>query len=698
MQISHLILRDFGKFDKFECDFSPGLNLIKGPNEAGKSTIVDALTAALFSDPHGKDESLTNVKRWGGQSGPILEALISIDGKPYKLTKDFEQGKSNLVGDNVDIPQGDPVAVDEWLSNKTGMPSEQIFKATACVTQGAIAHIEDSIEAIKDKLESLVTGGKEDRAGSDVLKKLDDRIVQITMDISGTGNLMEELDYNVNKLQRDIESLRSKRADLIQVETAYKNVCDDHVERKKKFDRAQEAQKAHEQGNELSNEYEECRKKLSQAEDLNRKVEELKGKVSNIRKVTPAELREIEEAETSLGYYKREMEQAEKEAKEAEEEFENYSVGIVGPGLFFLGFIASALATAAHTLKLYPNLYPDLWYILGGSVFMLLFGASTWNSRKQKRTMLSKNTEKTSKKREDIAQKTETGKAMLQELLKKYKVSSSENMKRNLWRYEELEQQYKDTGKEYSDLMAGQKLDTLKQRVAELESGLKNMKQQKDDHSEFLMSAAELERERLVINEIEERLKDLERERKVLRQQIDSAEGGSELLACYLERKTLVNNRVTSLKGEGEILKITKECIEEARQNALKSKLEVLNGTTSDILNTLTSGRYSKVRFDRSNLKFEVWAEEKDGWVDPETVLSSSTIDQIYLAARLALADLVSEHKNSLFILDDPFSGYDNQRLENVMKFLKGLSGDHQILLLTSNDHYDRWADTTIKL
>ena len=93
-----------------------------------------------------------------------------------------------------------------------------------------------------------------------------------------------------------------------------------------------------------------------------------------------------------------------------------------------------------------------------------------------------------------------------------------------------------------------------------------------------------------------------------------------------------------------------------------------------------------------------VWAFYKHDWIDPETVLSSGTIDQIYLSARLALADLVSEHKNSLFILDDPFSGYDDQRLDNVMRFLKGLSDDHQILLLTSRDHYDKWADSTINL
>lgn len=698
MQISHLILRDFGKFDNFECDFSPGLNLIKGPNEAGKSTIVDALTAALFLDPEKLEKYKSNVTRWGVQNAPILEALISVDGKPYKLIRDFEQGKLNLDGDNVDIQRGDSAAVEEWLSDKTGIPSEEIFKATACVTQGAIAHIEDSIEAIKDKLESLVTGGREDRAGSDVLKKLDDRIVQITEDISGTDSIIEGLDYNINKLNRDIEVLKSKRADLMQVETAYKNVCDDHAERKERFSVAQEFQKTHAQESELSKEFEECRGKLTRARDLHKKVEDLKEQVSKLKKVTPAELREVEEAETSLGYYKRELEQAEKESGDADQELSKSKVGIVGPGLTFIGLICSGLATTVHTLNMYPDLYPDLYYGLAGSVIALLSGASMWNSRRQRFKMLSENAAKLANRKQEATQKAETGETELANLINKYHVSSSEEMKKNVWRFEELDKQYKEAGREYSALMGGTDIGSLEKRLEVLESGLKNVSQEIKDHNGVIMNPSELERERLVINEIEERIKDLERERKVLRQQIDSAEGGSELLACYLERKTLAKSRIESLRSEVETLGTTKKCIDEARQNALKSKLEVLNGTTSDILNTLTSGRYSKVRFDKSNLKFEVWADEKEDWVDPETVLSSSTIDQIYLAARLALADLVSDHKNSLFILDDPFSGYDNQRLENVMKFLKGLSGEHQILLLASHDHYDKWADSTINL
>ena len=104
------------------------------------------------------------------------------------------------------------------------------------------------------------------------------------------------------------------------------------------------------------------------------------------------------------------------------------------------------------------------------------------------------------------------------------------------------------------------------------------------------------------------------------------------------------------------------------------------------------------MRFDRSNLKFEVWSDDKGEWLYPEKWLSAGTMDQIYLAARLALADIVSEEKNSILILDDPFASYDEKRLENAMKVIRELSENHQILLLTSQDHYDKWADSTINL
>ena len=172
MKIAHLLLHNFGKFEEFSCDFTPGLNLIKGPNEAGKSTIANAVTAALFLNPADGSKELTGLTRWESGELPALEAVFDIEGKTYKLMKDFKAGKTRLENQAAGIENDAPDFVGQWLAEQMGIPSEEIFKATACIPQGEIDQIESSFEAIKDKLESLVTGGKEEKAASNVLRKI----------------------------------------------------------------------------------------------------------------------------------------------------------------------------------------------------------------------------------------------------------------------------------------------------------------------------------------------------------------------------------------------------------------------------------------------------------------------------------------------------------------------------------------------
>jgi exonuclease SbcC len=78
--------------------------------------------------------------------------------------------------------------------------------------------------------------------------------------------------------------------------------------------------------------------------------------------------------------------------------------------------------------------------------------------------------------------------------------------------------------------------------------------------------------------------------------------------------------------------------------------------------------------------------------------LSRATQDQIYLAARMSLLELVCEGRRPPLLLDDPFVNYDDSRVENTIRLLRELYGEHQIVLFTCTGRYDRHADTVIAL
>lgn len=704
MLISHLLLKNFGKFENFSCDFSPGLNLIKGPNEAGKSTLADAVTTALFINPAGKYPNPEKSVKWGSHSAPVLEIVLSADGKSYRLIKDFNKGLAELEGHDTVASEGNGHAVDDWLCRQLGIQSEEIFKATACINQGEITHIENSIEAIKDKLEALVSGGKEERAASETISRLQKRIGQITGDDAiATGEIerlegsAKELDYNIEKLSREIAALKVKRADLIQVEMAYKNVAEDLAGRKQKFENCRKANKLEEEFLRLTREHNELELKLGEAQDALKKIKSLRDRQTDLKSIDQKDISDIEELEASLKYLRPKRRELEDETRDAKDEYDAYKIGQASIICIILG-LAGVTISALPMFGILLSFIAYTWYGVAVSGLILCLGVAIVMLRSQHRSYLKERLEKMQAKMEDIDANLGGQTSMLERLLKRYGSKSSEELKRSFWQFDDVEKQVAREKELYEGLLDGKNLQELEQRLQELDDALAKNKKDKKELSGFVVDDLEIDRQGQVLGQFEERIKDLDRERQVLRHQMETAEGGAELLASYVERKEALNLQKESLGHEMERLRLTIDCINEAQQNVLVSTLEVLNARTSNILFQLTSGKYSQVRFAKSSFKFEVFSQEKNGWVNPDTALSSGTVEQIYLAARLALAGLVSGEKNSVMIFDDPFANYDEKRLENAMKVLKQLAESHQILLLTSQSHYDKWADATIAL
>src|SRR5690554_2086575 len=111
MKISRLRVEQFRQFrEPFEIpDFESGINLFCGPNESGKSTLVQAIRAAFFE--RHTSGSLGELAPWGDSSAaPQVELEFEAAGERYRLIKrflkqkrcDLHRGSEHLEGENAE--------------------------------------------------------------------------------------------------------------------------------------------------------------------------------------------------------------------------------------------------------------------------------------------------------------------------------------------------------------------------------------------------------------------------------------------------------------------------------------------------------------------------------------------------------------------------------------------------------------------
>ncbi len=92
MIIRSVKVKNFKKHRELELSLDEKLNLIGGPNEAGKSTIAEAIHAGLFFKNSGNSQQLREFQSLYTQDGPSVELQFEIDGKIYTLRKSFLRG------------------------------------------------------------------------------------------------------------------------------------------------------------------------------------------------------------------------------------------------------------------------------------------------------------------------------------------------------------------------------------------------------------------------------------------------------------------------------------------------------------------------------------------------------------------------------------------------------------------------------
>lgn len=178
MILRHLRVENFGRLGNGEWTFGPGMNVVKGPNEAGKSTLAEAVHRVLLGPP--VSTSSTDAQRWrtwGRQEMYRLEAEFEHGGQRWRVVRDY--GASEAVLENLGTGERvrDDAKVREMLAGMVGLQpraaqqreASQQYLATGYLRQGEWASVREAV-GVTDLIGQALSAGR--RAPQKVIGEL----------------------------------------------------------------------------------------------------------------------------------------------------------------------------------------------------------------------------------------------------------------------------------------------------------------------------------------------------------------------------------------------------------------------------------------------------------------------------------------------------------------------------------------------
>ncbi len=150
-------------------------------------------------------------------------------------------------------------------------------------------------------------------------------------------------------------------------------------------------------------------------------------------------------------------------------------------------------------------------------------------------------------------------------------------------------------------------------------------------------------------------------------------------LAKIEEEIVITEDEYDELIKKNNSMIVVKQALEDAYEKMKNNVTPRFTNGLSENIARISNGKYNKVSINDEN---GMMVELESGEYIPAERLSLGTIDQLYLSLRLSMNTEVS-NENMPVILDEAFAYYDDERLENILKYLADNYSNKQIIILT---------------
>jgi len=317
MILKRLAVESFGCFaEPFEVSFAPGLTVIRGPNEAGKSTLRQALQMALFQKATSTADAVKALATWGAERGFVLELDYENDGQHFVLRKDFGSRRATLRR-NGEILSENSDRVQELLDEHLApLNDEKVFSSVTCVEQGALARLVEaggrSGKALEQAIETAVTGGAERQRLAEIISQLEREIQRLGVGFSedpdkarpykipgpvrAAQETVERLESELAKANEEAEQVALAREEEAEAEGKLADLTAEREAATRLYQACTEAERLKRQADEARKAEDDCRKRLDHIRELDAALSQLRSKREGLQRasaLTPEVLGEI---------------------------------------------------------------------------------------------------------------------------------------------------------------------------------------------------------------------------------------------------------------------------------------------------------------------------------------------------------------------------------------------------------------------
>lgn len=241
----------------------------------------------------------------------------------------------------------------------------------------------------------------------------------------------------------------------------------------------------------------------------------------------------------------------------------------------------------------------------------------------------------------------------------------------------------KDLQKNKIDLL-NTKIDFLQKQKNDIEQDIKrekdNLEKEKEEiKNKYNIELYDIENSKNDLEEITSRINEEKIKLNTLEVEEKSIVNKLEDLIKLEEEFATIHEHLKEIEQKNYEINLAKDFLEKAYEKMKKNITPKFTLNLSENIKNITNGKYTNINVNDEN---GLIVEIQNGEYIPAERLSIGTIDQLYLSLRISMIEEISKEKMPI-ILDEAFAYFDDERLENILKYLTQKYKQHQLIIFT---------------